>query len=1226
MVIFPTILWRIDCRRGVSARRGGAWEISDLLLDWQGGRTFNEGFDQILHETDAGREFREALFAEMESSDGLDAPSRLAVRLPDIAGRGESWAIFTLDTEAGTVRFGDGLEGSIPATGSSNLAAVYRAGNGGRGEWLVTRPSTNLVFECNLSNAVTSATLALALVDTNGTAKLMRWLLTNLPAGACVHFDGRANSANPTNQGSASPILLIDTNCNGTMDAFLSGTVTTINELPPTVISAVQDPTVQAGRPAKPCVPAVPGYPNNYGTVLAVLFSKPMIQETVNVPSAYSLENGNTAGSVQIQPGGRVALLNIHLPVGAIVPRTMTVSGVTDPRGHLATNAARAVETDLFAGVAIRGRVVRADSSPAARIPVTLTMYDSVVSFECESFIVRVSQVLTDDGGYFDFDFVMSGIPYSVSATDTGGLPSEAISLLLESANADRIQSDRLVALASSASAQNTLLGAFAVGTLAEAVARAESLDRALLRDFVPVGSAREGTTVPVALRFRGRGVVTGRVVASDGITPAPNTAVNLFPDPDSRELGRGIFSDSAGRFGFLGVPLGAFTVQAQSPTGLFRTISGTIDQVGQTNEVLIVLSSNIVVWTELMGRVTEADGVTPHGRAQVLVGRYDEEGRFGSVVALATADADGFWLATSVPVGLHDVIAISIDGKRKGERRDILAVTGSAAQVNLVLQGRVTVAGRVETATGLPVSSAIVAGGEELVRTDVNGRFTLSGVPTGQRTISVGVERSPPNEPAKSNPPFDFPRFGSASLNVLSGANNFTVVRLDPAGRIIGRVLDGAGNPVPHVQVAIPENGGFSWVAADEQGNYRFENLALNKYELSAPAPGTANTDTSGLVARIRNSESEDQVQAAIGEAFAIFTGAADPFLNGQGATFNPLTWGFTATTLAFDGHTAVADIRYLRQGTIAGKVINGQGVPIGARVDLEQGTYPRDHFQGTNDLKGQIAFLNVFEGSYAVSAQFVTGPTTVSGRAAASVSRNQTNTVLVRLAPTARIRGTFVMRDLITPVQFAQVAVGNLGFTTTGTNGFFEVGGLPLGTYRLVSQDPVTGIGSTLTVTLVFDGEVRDVQLVEQARGEIKGAVVNSYVNGHVPGANVTVHFADGLTPNRTVTTGPDGRFSFPGSPAGGFDLQAEDPITQLHGSNSGTLGEKMVSIDINVPLQPLATLAGIVLLPNGVTPATNATVKLAGGDSPATADTDSAGRVSFVDLKLLCSIRHQ
>src|ERR1051325_6355456 len=130
----------------------------------------------------------------------------------------------------------------------------------------------------------------------------------------------------------------------------------------------------------------------------------------------------------------------------------------------------------------------------------------------------------------------MSGVPYSVSATDISGLTGEALNIILNAAAGDAFNRAQLLALANSPSAQNSLLAAFAVGALPDAIARAEGLDRALLRDFVIVDSERQGTIVPVALRFRGRGTVTGTVLSGDGQTALSGVAVNLFPDPESRE------------------------------------------------------------------------------------------------------------------------------------------------------------------------------------------------------------------------------------------------------------------------------------------------------------------------------------------------------------------------------------------------------------------------------------------------------------------------------------------------------------------------------------------------------------------------------------------------------------------------------------------------------------------------------------------------------------------
>jgi hypothetical protein len=1025
-------------------------------------------------------------------------------------------------------------------------------------------------------------------------------------------------------------------------------------------------------------------------------------------------------------------------------------------------------------------------------------MYDEVnnLIFGCAPFVVRVSQMFTDPEGNFEFDYVMSGVPYSVSATDTSGLSDEATDLILESASGDAFNRQKLLELASSPSVENTLLQTFAVGAVSEAIARAEGLDRALLRDFVPVGSPREGTEVIVALRFRGRGTVAGTVLESDGATPAADAAVNLFPDPDSRELGRGVFSDSAGRFAFFGVPLGTYTIQVQSPARQFRTVAGLLEEPGQVEELEILLSDPATSTTTLAGRVVEEDQQTPHPQGRVFVGRY-VEGKFGSVVAIVSTDADGYWIAEGIPVRTYDVVAVSVDGRRKGERREIATSDGGVARVTVSLQGTARVVGRVETSTGQPVSDALVAGGESLVRTDDNGFFTLTGVPTGRQSISAGLER---NEAAG----IDFPRLGSASLEVLAGLDNFVVVRLRPAGRVVGRVLDVAGDPVPRVNVAIPQPGGFMWTVADANGVYRFENLPLADYTVSAPAPPVFDTDVSGLLNTIK-SGGEDEILAAVGEALAIFTGAADPLLNGEGDNFNPLTWGFSKTRLTFDGQTVVADIRYLREGTVSGVVLNGQGVPIGARVrltgigpksngqpgtiirgernsdpalgtfefpnqalagswglqaaspfypvvitasgqtssvdpdaedvvlqfpavnevngrlsgtvrlpdgspagegvavkisfgndyvirtdtngfydtqikipaggyrveaddpltglkgvadvrllagvdnlvdvvlldrgdlmveveaadgtvvagaevQLEQGSYPRDRYQGVTDSEGKVEFLNIFEGVYAACAQFTAGATRIGGRSGTTVVAQQSNLITVRLQPTGTIEGFFLERDRGAPVPFAQVAVGNLAFTSTDEEGFFRVEDLPLGAYQLVSENPVTGAGARASVSLALNGQVEVVQLIETARGEVSGYVLDSDGSSPVSGATVTLRVSGGLTPPRTVTSGPDGTFSFPGTPAGAFQISAVHPVTGLRGASSAVLPQNVPAFAVDVAIEPLATVSGIVYLPDGSTPADQATVTLSSGPGIVRqSDTDSDGRVFFADLRL-------
>ncbi len=1364
--------------------------FADLLRDWQGGREGSAGFDQILRETDAGREWREALFAAIESADQLDATTRLIDRAADYAGLGQQFVVASGSTGELRVNFGEGKDATLSRS-TQPYALVY---GGTNGTWANFRMETNATVFWTFTNGPPSADIAVLLVNSNGTARQLHWTLSNPLPDAEYFF----SLNDPLER------LQVDLLGDGFVDSTVQPTATTVNELPPQLVAVEQDLMVLAGRPSNPCL----GLPyRNYGTVVAVVFSKPMTQTGAGIPSAYTVDGDNGANSVQIQPGGRVAYLNLRKGISAIRPRSLTLTDVSDARGNLMPTVTRSIRsvypgTDVpfTGGVAIRGRALKGDGSPAKGIPVTLTMYDQTWGpYSCEAWTRRVSQVFTDEGGNFEFDFVMAGIAYSVSATDTSGMSEEALALIAANSTEGQIQREKILELATSPSTRDTLLGLFATGSLPEAIAKVEGLDRALIRDSVVIGSSREGQTVPIALRFRGRATVVGQVLAADGVTPLSRAAVNLFPDSGSRELGRGVFSDTDGRFVFYGVPLGVFTVEVKTSDRRTRTVAGLLNTPGEVATLRIELPSTITPVGTLQGTVFEADNLTPHPNARIFIGRT-EGSQVRDVVRIVDADADGNWVASDLPAREFDVVAVSFDGQRKGVRQRFTVMPNSTSVVNVSLEATTLVFGRVQFDDGRPAPNALVAGGLTLVRTDENGNFTLEGVPVGRRQISAGVERNPAAG-------IDFPRLGSADVNVIAGAANFVVVKLRPAGRIFGKVTDLNGKGIGGIRVAVPMSGGFYWTDADSQGNYVFENLGLGNYILSAPANAVSpQLDVNKLNEQIR-SGNEDEILAAFEEAIRVFIGADDPLITGEQRNFRPVTWGTTTARLLFDGQSVEANIRMLREGTVAGRVLNHQGVPIGARirltgigpalngepkitirgerdsdpatgvfifpgqllagpwtvqaaspfyptviqvsgftteldpnvtnvvlkfppiqdyngrlvgrvfnpdgslvgegvrvkinfsddyeiqtdtngffdtqitvpargyrveaidddsglrgeayvnvaagitnqvevhlltrnsavevtvlrgnglpasgaqVDLEHGSYPREaRVTVFADADGKATFTGLWEGRYAVTANYIEGSTKVSARGGLTVEANQTGTITLRVGATGTITGRFVKLDQVTPVEGAQVTIGNIGFAGTDADGRFQFLGVPLGSYQLITSDPVTGAFARASATVGFADQIVDVLIVEGARGEVNGYVIDSYGNSYVAGATVRIDYSDGLTPSRTVTTGPDGRFSFPGSPVGNFTLRAHDlPISQggrnTSGTASGILGASTLLASVNIQLQPLGSLPIHVVRPDGVTSAQNVTVTMAGRQL----DTDVDGIVRFDNLAL-------
>ena len=215
-----------------------------------------------------------------------------------------------------------------------------------------------------------------------------------------------------------------------------------------------------------------------------------------------------------------------------------------------------------------------------------------------------------------------------------------------------------------------------------------------------------------------------------------------------------------------------------------------------------------------------------------------------------------------------------------------------------------------------------------------------------------------------------------------------------------------------------------------------------------------------------------------------------------------------------------------------------------------------------------------NIFAGPYAVCGSVLSGPTTIFGRAGTTVVAGLTSTVIVTLGPAAKIRGTFVQRDLVTPVGFAQVAVGSIGFATTDAAGKFEVAGIPLGTYRLVTQNPVTGIGAIANVTLSVDGETRD---AARRTSAAKSRACDQRIRHGLCRRECEIALIDGLTPERGDDR-PDGAPAFPARRRAALPSKRKIHY-EIKGNASGTLGKNVSALRTDVPLQPLARPAGTV-----------------------------------------------
>lgn len=1188
--------------------------LLDLLLDWHGGRTQSLGFDQIMRETNAGAELRSAILDEMAATSDDSGLSWISARAADVAGRSERWGFAATD--------GAVIQPSISVVGATSelaRAALPESGvyGGMNGTLAIVRDpaalgaSLEAVFRMPAGGAADD--VAWMTVDALGTGERVQWRATSHPSlDVCYRYFPAASPG----------MVTIDEGCVQASHDQLAVASTSFRELPPQILAVDQDLSVVVERPEPHCYgPSFQyfGQPrayDNYGTLAFVLFSKPMPADLVEAAGAFRLDNGTSPTGVSLQPGGRVALINFRSGFGGFRDRQLSVApSVRDPRGNGLGQLLFPIDSNADQGVAVNGRVFGATGEPVPNIPVTLTMHDYVATTGgCFARDVRSSQIMTDADGRFTFDFVMAGLSFSVSATDIRGLSDEAAAMLREAAPSGEIDPDEVARLITRDGAPELWFEG-TEDAQRGSILLAQSIDRAVFRDLVPVGSPRLGSEVPIALRFRGRGTVSGTIYQSDGVTPVADAAVNLYPDRGSRELGRGVYSDGAGRFELAGVPLGELTVQVDTGDGRNRTLAARLDQPGQHLDLAIVLSEQPIPRGGLSGTVYDSDGVTPHPRAEVLL-VLDRD----TVIGYSVTDAHGRYELQSMPVGSYSLLAISSDGRRASARQPTAVQADIVTIRHVTLPGTAAVAGVVQFANGAPVAGALVAGGETIVTTATAGQFVLTGVPTGRTTIMAGLD-------VDLSRNIEWARIGSAAIDVLPGVTNYAVIRFSTAGRISGTVYDNRApnnQPIPYTRVAAPSPSGtgFFWTDADESGRFSFAPMALRSWQVTAPSPQVV--DQFGeLIETIQEalaSQAADQLEALMSELTSVLTSGPAPYQPPSG-------FGAANAELEVDGDTVVANIVFLQEGEISGQVINHLGVPIGARVTLSAVTIDeRAAFRigvvgevMSDPATGTFSFGGVEIGPYVVTAQSPFYPRSVAVQGmTTAVAPDATNLVLA-FPPTesagARLTGV-VMRDGAPAGAgvFVNVATG-YQIQTIADGSFDTQIDLNAGTYLLHAVDQSGREGRTQIRVAAGVPAFAEITLLSEAGG-LDLSVVDA-VGAPAPGATVTVRLA-GSDQGSTGTSDGNGLLALSNLTEGRYSATACRMTGQTQLCGTGTaLVPATGRVPLALRLQAAGTITGRYVLADGTTPVASAQVSITRGQPVAIASTDGNGEFQVAGI---------
>ncbi|HSK22153.1 MAG TPA: carboxypeptidase regulatory-like domain-containing protein [Egicoccus sp.] len=706
------------------------------------------------------------------------------------------------------------------------------------------------------------------------------------------------------------------------------------------------------------------------------------------------------------------------------------------------------------------------------------------------------------------------------------------------------------------------------------------------------------GSSATADFRILEEASISGQVV--DG-TGAPVSGVSVaVSGPSSGTL----TTDGEGRFRLANrTAFGAYTVAITVPTG-FAAGGPVTRTVNLAEGSSATADFRVLETASVSGQVTDVTGAGLSG-VQVTITPPS-----GSASTLTTDGQGRYRLAGLGTFGAYTVSVGLPTGFAAGgvTTRSVNLANGSSATANFVLAATASITGQVVDSTGSGVAGVQVAitrgtTTANLV-TDAQGRYRVANLSSfGAYTVTMTV----PSGFVANGPT-------ARAVNLASGSSASADFGLVQVASISGRVVDGAGEPVAGVAVALSGAGTAPAAVTDTDGRYRFTGRTqFGAYTVAITVPtgfaagGPVNRTVnlaagSSATADFRILEEASvsgQVLDGSGAPVAGVTvtvggpSSATLTTDGQGryrlanrtqfgaySVVITVPTGFAAggaitrTVNLAEGSSATADFRLIETAAVAGQVTDATGAGLsGVQVALSGGVTV------ATDGQGRYRFANLTPGSFTVTVTVPTGfaaggvtARTVNLASGSSASADFT------LAAVASIAGQ-VLDAAGAPVAGVTVSLSGAGTGTTQTDAS--------GNYRFANRSQFGRYDVTITVPTGFTANGPTARIVNLASGQaatasfaltqtgtISGQVVDNTLTG-VSGVEVAL---DAGTP---VLTDAEGRYRFTGLPVGEsrvVTVTVPDGFEAVDDANTATT---TVGDIFDVVLLPLGTVSGYLFI---------------------------------------------
>jgi hypothetical protein len=606
---------------------------------------------------------------------------------------------------------------------------------------------------------------------------------------------------------------------------------------------------------------------------------------------------------------------------------------------------------------------------------------------------------------------------------------------------------------------------------------------------------------------------------------PAASAYVSVTPDLSS---GYG-FTDNSGNITLTGVPLGAFTVTAYSPSNYTGrvTASGNMVTNGATVPVSIVLLAAPGI-ASVSGQILNARGTPVSG---LIVSAYNAS-TYSNVSA--TTDANGNYTLSGLTSNTSVTVNVYTSNYQSLTNTTVnVGAAGTTTTLNFNLPAMATVQVTVLDASSFPVAGRTVYISDANTSgyfyygaaTNSSGIATIANVPQGPFTV-------------QTNDPYTGQVAGSASGTVGVSNDGSTIpvtIQLPSTTNVQGTVFAADGQtPVAYATVVAidPANNNTQLAATSTgpNGTYQLYDVApsTSSFQIVATAPGNPT-----VTATVNGSYS------SVGSTEIINLTLPLSILSGQ-ITFS-------------DGSPVSYPTVFVNQ-TVSG-VVN---------------TY----YATSTDGSGNYTVYGIPLGAFTVYAQdSITG---LSGTASSSIVQLATPVQLtVPLQPSGTVSGNVqIWTGGVVPYSEVTVSSSAIHFDRSAfadQNGNYSLAGIPLGEVVVSAPSPSSNYttGGAIAGAIATSGQNLTLNVPIAQTSNVQGTVYASDGVTPVPGAFMAVEslLDGGLAEYRNHQTyiegysaykaDTNGKFTFTGVPVGSVEVTAAAPDGSSAGWVTGTLG---------------------------------------------------------------------